>query len=336
MAARGDTMSDQVILVTGAAGFIGFHIARQLLAEGRDIVGLDSLNDYYDPALKRSRLDILRKHPRFRFAQTNLADRAAMAALFAKHQFAAVIHLAAQAGVRHSIDQPHAYIEANLEGFANVLEGCRRNECRHLVYASSSSVYGANAKLPFSVEDKTDHPVSLYAATKKANELMAYSYSHLYRLSVTGLRFFTIYGPWGRPDMAVFLFTRAILEGTPIKLFNHGKMRRDFTHIDDVTRVVLRLVDHVPRDLGGVGGAPARIYNVGNQHPEELLHMVTLLEKELGRSAVKDMLPMQQGDVTETFADVGDLMRDVGFRPDTSIEDGLRGFVAWYRDHYKV
>jgi UDP-glucuronate 4-epimerase len=317
-------MSDRAILVTGAAGFIGFHIARRLLAEGRDVVGLDSLNSYYDPALKRARLDILRENARFSFVQSDLADRAAMASLFAKHRFAVVVHLAAQAGVRHSIDHPHVYVDANLEGFANVLEGCRRNECRHLVYASSSSVYGANAKLPFSVEDKTDCPVSLYAATKKANELMAYSYSHLYRLPVTGLRFFTIYGPWGRPDMAIFLFTRAILEGTPIKLFNHGKMRRDFTHIDDVTRVVLRLVDHVPQDLGGVGCAPARLYNVGNQHPEELLYMVTLLEKELGRPAIKDMLPMQPGDVTETFADVGDLMRDVGFRPDTSIEDGIR------------
>ena len=240
-------MSDRAILVTGAAGFIGFHIARRLLAEGRDVVGLDSLNSYYDPALKHARLNILRENPRFSFVQSDLADRAAMASLFAKHRFAAAVHLAAQAGVRHSIDHPHAYVDANLEGFANVLEGCRHNECGHLVYASSSSVYGANAKLPFSVEDKTDCPVSLYAATKKANELMAYSYSHLYRLPVTGLRFFTIYGPWGRPDMAIFLFTKAIFEGTPIKLFNHGKMRRDLTYIDDVTRVVLRLVDQVPR-----------------------------------------------------------------------------------------
>jgi len=259
-----------------------------------------------------------------------------MASLFAEHRFAVVVHLAAQAGVRHSIDHPHAYVDANLEGFVNVLEGCRHNECRHLIYASSSSVYGANAKLPFSVDDKTDCPISLYAATKKANELMAHSYSHLYRLPVTGLRFFTIYGPWGRPDMAIFLFAKAIIEGTPIKLFNHGKMRRDFTHIDDVTRVVLRLVDLIPGDDGGAGRAPARIYNVGNHHPEELTHVVALLEKELGRAAVKDMLPMQPGDVTETFADVGDLMRDVGFRPETSIEDGIRDFVAWYRDHYKV
>jgi UDP-glucuronate 4-epimerase len=328
-------MSDQTILVTGAAGFIGFHVARRLMAEGRNVVGLDILNDYYDPALKQARLNILRENSRFSFVQTDLADRPATASLFAKHRFAVVIHLAAQAGVRHSIDHPHAYVDANLEGFANVLEGCRHHECRHLVYASSSSVYGANTKVPFSVGDKTDCPVSFYAATKKANELMAHSYSHLYRLPVTALRFFTIYGPWGRPDMAIFLFTKAILEGAPIRLFNHGKMRRDFTHIDDVTRIVLRLVDHIP-DVGPAGGAPARIYNVGNQHPEELMYVVTLLEKELGRAAVKDMLPMQPGDVTETFADVGDLMRDTGFRPQTSIEDGIRDFVAWYRGHYRV
>src|SRR5450631_848962 len=329
-------MSDQTILVTGAAGFIGFHVARQLLAEGRQVVGLDNLNDYYDPALKQSRLNILRADARFGFAQIELADRPAVAQLFAKYRFAAVVHLAAQAGVRHSIHHPHPYVEANLEGFLNVLEGCRHNGCRHLVYASSSSVYGANTKLPFSVEDKTDAPISLYAATKKANELMAHSYSHLYRLPVTGLRFFTIYGPWGRPDMAIFMFAKAIVEGAPIRLFNHGKMRRDFTHIADVTRVVLRLVDRIAADDGDTGRAPARIYNVGNHRPEELMHVVALLEKELGRAAVKDMLPMQPGDVAETFADVGDLMADVGFRPETSIEDGIRDFVAWYRDHYKV
>jgi UDP-glucuronate 4-epimerase len=330
-------MADHAILVTGAAGFIGFHVARQLLAEGRNVVGLDNLNAYYDPALKQARLDILRGDSRFSFAHADLADRGAMRELFAKHRFPAVIHLAAQAGVRHSIDHPHAYADANLEGFVNVLEGCRHNECRHLVYASSSSVYGANAKLPFSVDDGTDHPVSLYAATKKANELMAYSYSHLYRLPVTGLRFFTIYGPWGRPDMAIFLFARAIIEGTPIKLFNHGKMRRDFTYIDDVTRVILRLIDRIPQgSAGNAGGAPARIYNVGNHHPEHLMHVVALLEKELGREAAKQMLPMQPGDVMETFADIGDLMRDVGFVPQTSIEHGIREFVAWYRAHYNV
>jgi UDP-glucuronate 4-epimerase len=328
-------MSDQTILVTGAAGFIGFHVARELLARGRDVVGLDSLNNYYDPALKRARLDILREAPRFTFVQADLADRAAMATLFAKYRFPVVIHLAAQAGVRHSIDHPHAYAEANLEGFANVLEGCRHNQCGHLLYASSSSVYGANAKVPFSVSDRTDQPVSFYAATKKANELMAYSYSHLYQLPVTGLRFFTVYGSWGRPDMALFLFTKAILEGAPIKLFNHGKMRRDFTHIDDVRRIVLGLIDHVPV-VEGAGRAPARIYNIGNQHPEDLMHVVALLEKALGRTAVKDMLPMQPGDVTETFADVADLMRDTGLKPETSIEDGIADFVAWFRDHYRV
>jgi UDP-glucuronate 4-epimerase len=329
-------MSDQTVLVTGAAGFIGYHVARRLLAEGRHVVGMDNLNSYYDPALKQSRLNILRGNSGFSFVQTDLADRPSMASLFAKHRFAAVVHLAAQAGVRHSIDHPHAYVDANLDGFVNVLEGCRHNECRHLIYASSSSVYGANTKLPFSVDDKTDTPISLYAATKKANELMAHSYSHLYRLPVTGLRFFTIYGPWGRPDMAIFLFAKAIVEGTPIKLFNHGKMRRDFTYIDDVTRVILRLVDRIPASGGRAGQAPAQVYNVGNHHPEELTHVVALLETELGRAAVKEMLPMQPGDVTETFADVGDLMRDVGFRPETSIEDGIRNFVAWYRDYFKV
>ncbi|HEY3149164.1 MAG TPA: NAD-dependent epimerase [Dongiaceae bacterium] len=329
-------MADQPILVTGAAGFIGFHVARRLLAEGRAVVGLDNLNDYYDPALKAARLDILRGERGFAFEQLDLADRASMERLFATHRFAKVVHLAAQAGVRHSIDHPHAYVDANLEGFVNVLEGCRHHGCDHLVYASSSSVYGANTKLPFSVDDKADHPVSLYAATKKANELIAHSYSHLYRLPVTGLRFFTIYGPWGRPDMAIFLFTKAIVEGTPIRLFNHGRMRRDFTHIDDVTRVVLQLVDQAPRDGGEGAGAPARIYNVGNNHPEELTHVVSVLERELGRAAVREMLPMQPGDVTETFADVAELVRDTGFKPQTSIEDGLADFVAWYRDYYRI
>jgi len=329
-------MSDRTILVTGAAGFIGFHVARRLLAEGCTVVGLDNLNDYYEPALKTARLDILRGEKRFSFEQIDLADRAAIAQLFARHRFARVVHLAAQAGERYSIDHPHAYADANLEGFVNVLEGCRHNGCGHLVYASSSSVYGANTKLPFSVDDKTDHPISLYAATKKANELIAHSYSHLYRLPVTGLRFFTIYGPWGRPDMAIFLFTRAILAGVPIKLFNHGRMRRDFTYVDDVTGAIMRLVDQPPDDAGQAAGAPAKVYNVGNNHPEELTHVVAVLERELGRAAVREMLPMQPGDVPETFADVSELMRDTGFRPQTPIEDGLREFVAWYRDHYRI
>jgi UDP-glucuronate 4-epimerase len=329
-------MADQAILVTGAAGFIGFHVARRLLAEGCSVVGLDNLNNYYDPALKQARLDILRAEARFSFVQAELAERSAIAALFGEHRFPTVIHLAGQAGVRHSIDHPHAYVDANLEGFVNVLEGCRHHECRHLIYASSSSVYGANTKLPFSVADKTDQPVSLYAATKKANELMAYSYSHLYRLPVTGLRFFTIYGPWMRPDMAIFLFTKAITEGKPVRLFNHGRMRRDFTHVDDVTRVISKLIDLVPQGSMDKGLPPARVYNVGNHRPEELLRVVELLESELGRSATKEMLPMQPGDVLETFADIGDLMRDTGFTPSTSIEDGVRSFVAWYRGHYNV
>ncbi|NOJ41227.1 NAD-dependent epimerase [Bradyrhizobium australiense] len=326
-------MPDQSILVTGAAGFIGFHVARRLLAEGRMVVGLDNLNDYYDPALKRARLDVLRREQGFTFEQIDLADRASVERLFAEHRFARVVHLAAQAGVRHSIDHPHAYVDANLTGFVNVLEGCRHHGCGHLVYASSSSVYGANTKLPFSVDDKTDHPISLYAATKKANELIAHSYSHLYRLPVTGLRFFTIYGSWGRPDMAVFLFTKAIVEGTPIRLFNHGRMRRDFTYIDDATRAVLRLVDQAP---GDAAGAPAKVYNVGNNRPEELTHVVAVLEQALGRAAIKEMLPMQPGDVIETFADVAELTRDTGFTPQTSIEDGLADFVAWYRDYYRI
>jgi UDP-glucuronate 4-epimerase len=329
-------MSEQAILVTGAAGFIGFHVARQLLAEGRHVVGLDNLNHFYDPALKQARLDLLRQQAQFEFVHADLSDRPQIAALFAKHAFARVIHLAGQASVRHSLTHPHVYADSNLEGFLNILEGCRHNRCRHLIYASSSSVYGANTKLPFSVADRTDHPVSLYAATKKANELMAHAYSHLYRLPTTGLRFFTIYGPWGRPDMAIFLFTRAIAEGKPIKLFNHGKMRRDFTHIDDVSRVVSKLVERVPSGDVASAGAPARIYNVGNHRPEELTHVVALLEKALGRTARKEMLPMQPGDVPETFADIGDLMRDAGFAPATPIEEGIRGFVAWYRDHYRI
>lgn len=329
-------MTDQAILVTGAAGFIGFHVARQLLAEGRSVVGLDNLNSYYDPALKRARLAQLGNESRFSFVQADLADRETMAALFARHRFSEVVHLAAQAGVRYSIEQPQSYVESNLQGFLNVLEGCRNNGCRHLVYASSSSVYGANAKLPFSVKDRTDHPVSFYAATKKANEVMAQSYSHLYRLPVTGLRFFTIYGPWGRPDMAMFLFVNAIMADKPIRLFNHGKMRRDFTYIDDVTCVVSKLIDFVPADNPAAANAPSRIYNVGNHRPEELMHVVGLLERELGRTAVKELLPMQPGDVVETFADVEDLMRDTGFAPSTPIEHGVHNFVTWYRDHFKV
>jgi UDP-glucuronate 4-epimerase len=306
------------------------------MAEGRRVVGLDNLNAFYDPALKQARLDLLRQQAGFEFVRADLSNRTEIAALFARHAFAQVIHLAGQASVRHSINHPHDYADSNLEGFLNILEGCRHNQCRHLIYASSSSVYGANSKLPFSVADRTDHPVSLYAATKKANELMAHAYGHLYRLPTTGLRFFTIYGPWGRPDMAIFLFTRLIAEGKPIKLFNHGKMRRDFTHIDDVSRVVSKLVERVPAGEAASAGAPVRIYNVGNHRPEELTHVVALLEKELGRPAQKEMLPMQPGDVLETFADIGDLTRDTGFAPSTPIEEGIRDFVAWYRKHYRI
>lgn len=332
-------MSDQTVLVTGAAGFIGFHVAQALLQAGRNVVGLDNLNSYYDPKLKDARLSILKNNPNFTFIKLDLADRAGIAALFAEHKFPVVIHLAAQAGVRYSIENPHAYADANLEGFVNVLEGCRHNECRHLLYASSSSVYGANTKLPFSVNDSVDHPISLYAASKKANELMAHSYSHLYRIPSTGLRFFTVYGPWGRPDMAIFLFAKAILEGQPIKMFNHGDMRRDFTYVDDVTEAIVRLIDHAPvgkPQASGTSSAPWRIFNVGNNQPEELSKVVAVLEKEFGRTAAKEMLPMQPGDVPATYADVDDLMREVGFRPSTSIEDGIARFARWYRDYHRL
>lgn len=338
-------MSDQTILVTGAAGFIGFHVAQKLLQAGRRVVGLDNLNSYYDPKLKEDRLSLLKNNPTFSFVKLDLADRAEMAALFAASRFPVVIHLAAQAGVRYSIDNPHAYVDANLQGFANVLEGCRHNDCRHLLYASSSSVYGANTKLPFSVHDSVDHPISLYAASKKANELMAHAYSHLYRIPSTGLRFFTVYGPWARPDMAMYLFAKAILDGHPIKLFNHGNMQRDFTYIDDVTEALVRLIDRAP--IGqikrpeaapdpGTSAAPWRVFNVGNNRPEELLKVVALLEKELGRTAHKDMLPMQLGDVPATYADIDDLVREVGFRPSTSIEEGIARFAAWYRDYHRL
>jgi UDP-glucuronate 4-epimerase len=338
-------MSDKSILVTGSAGFIGFHVARQLLAEGRHVVGLDNLNNYYDPALKQSRLNILRENSRFSFVQLDLADRRSMALLFAEHRFAVVVHLAAQAGVRYSLENPHAYIDANIEGFINVLEGCRHNDCRHLLFASSSSVYGSNTKLPFSVQDNVDHPISLYAASKKANELMAHAYSHLYRIPATGLRFFTVYGPWGRPDMAMFLFAKAIVEGTPIKLFNNGKMRRDFTFVDDVSEAVVRLLDRPPQGIPNwsddrrdpaTSAAPWKIYNIGNNNPEELMHVVSLLEKEFGRTAIKEMLPMQPGDVPATYADIEDLAHETGFRPATTIEDGIARFAKWYRDYHNL
>lgn len=338
-------MSDQAVLVTGAAGFIGFHVAQALLQAGRTVVGLDNLNSYYDPRLKEARLEILKNDPGFSFVKRDLADGDGMKAFFAGYRFPVVIHLAAQAGVRFSIENPQAYVDANLQGFANILEGCRHGGCQHLLYASSSSVYGANAKLPFSVHDSVDHPISLYAASKKANELMAHAYSHLYRIPSTGLRFFTVYGPWGRPDMAMFLFARAIIERQPIRLFNHGDMRRDFTYIDDVVEAVVRLIDRPPAGRAAApdavpdpaaSAAPWRIFNVGNNHPEHLLKVVALLEKELGQTAIRDMLPMQPGDMPATYADIDDLMREVGFRPSTSIEDGIARFAAWYRDYHRL
>jgi UDP-glucuronate 4-epimerase len=338
-------MSDNTILVTGAAGFIGFHVTQRLLAEGRQVIGIDSLNAYYDPRLKEARLEMLKAQPGFSFQRLDLADRAAMKDLFAEHRFPAVVHLAAQAGVRYSLENPHAYVDANLEGFINVLEGCRHHGCGHLLFASSSSVYGANTKLPFSVRDNVDHPISLYAASKKANELMAHSYSHLYRLPATGLRFFTVYGPWGRPDMAMFIFAKAILAGQPVRLFNHGKMRRDFTYVDDVVQAVVRLIGRPPqgnpdwdgnRPDPGTSAAPWAIYNIGNNHPEDLMHVISLLETEFGRSAIKEMLPMQPGDVEATYADVADLERDIGFRPATPIEDGIARFAKWYRDYHRI
>ena len=338
-------MTDDAILVTGAAGFIGFHVAQRLLSSGRAVVGLDSVNEYYDPVLKEARVEILKRERNFTFVKSDLADRAATKALFARHRFPVVVHLAAQAGVRYSLENPHAYTDANIEGFLNVLEGCRHHGCKHLVFASSSSVYGANTKLPFSVNDNVDHPISLYAASKKANELMAHAYSHLYRIPATGLRFFTVYGPWGRPDMAMFIFAKAIVEGKPIRLFNAGNMRRDFTYVDDVVEAIARLIDRPPQGNPTWTGAdpdpasssaPWKIYNIGNNRPEELMHVVALLEKEFGRPAIKEMLPMQPGDVPATYADVDDLARDVGFKPSTTIEDGIARFSKWFREYHKA
>jgi UDP-glucuronate 4-epimerase len=338
-------MSNDTVLVTGAAGFIGFHVAQRLLSGGRKVLGVDSLNNYYDPTLKQARLNILSNHRDFSFVKLDLADRAGAKSLFERQRPSVVVHLAAQAGVRHSLQHPHAYVDANLEGFTNVLEGCRHNGCKHLVFASSSSVYGANTKLPFSVQDNVDHPINLYAASKKANELMAHAYSHLYGIPATGLRFFTVYGPWGRPDMAMFIFARAILAGEPIKLFNHGRMRRDFTFADDVSQTLARLIDRPPQRRPewdaklpdpSSSSAPWKIYNIGNNHPEDLMRVVGLLEKEFGRTAIKEMLPMQPGDVEATYADVADLERDIGFRPSTSIEDGVASFARWYREYHRV
>lgn len=329
------------ILVTGAAGFIGFHLSCRLLARGDEVLGIDNLNDYYDVTLKEARLAQLRGHPRFTFQRLDITDRHGVAQLFAASPPDAVVHLAAQAGVRYSLENPAAYVDANLVGFGNILEGCRHAAVDHLVFASSSSVYGANTKVPFSVLDNVDHPVSLYAATKKANELMAHTYSHLYRLPTTGLRFFTVYGPWGRPDMAYFLFTKAILDGRPIDIFNNGEMERDFTYIDDIVEGAVRVLDRAPESCPqattatpGASCAPYRIYNIGNNQPVKLTRFIEVLEQRLGKTATKRFLPMQPGDVPTTYADVDDLARDVGFRPTTPIEDGLTTFVDWYRSHY--
>jgi len=333
------------ILVTGAAGFIGFHTCELLLGRGDEVVGLDNLNDYYDVRLKEARLARLKGRPGFRFHRLDLADRAGMEALFAAEKPQRVIHLAAQAGVRYSIRNPHAYVDSNLVGFMNILEGCRHHGVEHLVYASSSSVYGANTTMPFSVHHTVDHPLSLYAATKKANELMAHTYSHLYRLPTTGLRFFTVYGPWGRPDMAMFLFTEAILAGRPIDVFNHGRMRRDFTYIDDIVQGVVRTCDRIapvnPDWSGaapdpGTSAAPYRIYNIGNHQPAELMRVIACLEKTIGKTVEKRMLPMQAGDVPATYADVEDLTEAVGFRPATPIEVGIGRFVHRYREYHRL
>ena len=337
-------MAQDPVLVTGAAGFIGFALARRILEGGRAVVGVDNVNSYYDPALKEARLAVLRQFTNFTFHRIDLVDRKAVEDIFRGGDFGPVVHLAAQAGVRYSLENPHAYLDANLAGFLNILEGCRHRKTGHLVFASSSSVYGANTHLPFSVHDNVDHPVSLYAATKKANELMAHAYSHLYELPSTGLRFFTVYGPWGRPDMAMFIFAKAIMEGAPIQLFNHGQMRRDFTYVDDVVEAVERIIGILPARRDTAPGAaldparstaPWRIYNIGNNRSVEISRVVELLEQEFGRKAKIELAPMQPGDVPETCADVDDLMRDVGFRPSTPIEDGIRNFVAWYRDYHR-
>ncbi|WP_135229277.1 NAD-dependent epimerase [Deinococcus fonticola] len=333
------------ILVTGAAGFIGSTLSQRLLARGDEVVGFDNFNSYYDPSLKRDRAARLLGQPNFTLVEGNLEDRDAVELLFQQHRPEKVVNLAAQAGVRYSLQNPHAYIDSNVVGFMNILEGCRHFNVQHLVYASSSSVYGLNTSMPFSVHDNVDHPLSLYAATKKANELMAHTYSHLYGLPTTGLRFFTVYGPWGRPDMAMFLFTRAILEGRPIDVFNYGQMQRDFTYVDDIVEGVVRVTDHVatsnPSWSGahpdpGTSSAPYRLYNIGNNNPVQLLHLIQVLEEKLGRKAIKNMLPIQDGDVPATYANVDDLIRDVGFKPATSIESGLERFVAWYREYYHL
>ncbi len=333
------------ILVTGAAGFIGFHLCRRLLERGDEVVGLDNLNDYYDVNLKLSRLNQLTAERSFKPVRLDLADRDGISGLFKEEKFDIVVNLAAQAGVRYSLVNPYIYIDSNITGFLNVIEGCRHNKVRHLVFASSSSVYGSNTKMPFSAHHNVDHPVSLYAATKKANELMAHTYASLYKIPCTGLRFFTVYGPWGRPDMALFLFTKAILENKPIDVFNYGKMQRDFTYIDDIVEGVVRVMEKIPEPNPDWNGdnpdtatsyAPYKLYNIGNNNPVELMRFIEAIEKCLGKKAEKNFLPIQAGDVPATYADVDDLMKDVGFKPSTTIEDGIEKFVEWYKMYYGV
>ena len=338
-------VEEKPVLVTGAAGFIGYHLVKHLTNAGVSVVGVDNISDYYEVSLKKARIKELTSHDSFQFVELDIADRNAIAELFTQHHPKLIVNLAAQAGVRYSLENPHAYIDANIVGFMNLLEACRHNTVNHLVFASSSSVYGANTKMPFSVHDNVDHPVSLYAATKKANELMAHTYSHLYSIPCTGLRFFTVYGPWGRPDMAYFKFTRAILAGEPIDVYNNGDMQRDFTYIDDIVEGVVRIMARIPEanpDWSGVqpdpgsSTAPYRLYNIGNNNPVQLLQMIEILERQLGRQAHKNMLPMQPGDVHATYADIDDLARDVRYRPTTSIEKGLEEFIVWYRQYYNV
>ena len=333
------------VMVTGSAGFIGFHLCRKLLDNNIAVVGLDNLNPYYDPKLKKARLDQLTPHQAYSHINLDLSDRQGMAELFSGHSFDAVVNLAAQAGVRYSLINPHSYVDTNIVGFVNLLEGCRHSGVNHFIFASSSSVYGANTRMPFSVHHNVDHPVSLYAASKKSNELMAHTYAHLFGLAVTGLRFFTVYGPWGRPDMALFLFTKAILEDRPIDVFNHGKMVRDFTYIDDIVEGVYRVMHHMPESNTAwnsndpdpaTSKSPYRIYNIGNNRKVDLMRYIEVLEECLGRKAQKNFLPMQPGDVPATYANVDDLVRDVGFKPDTPIEEGIKRFVAWYKDYYEI